>query len=278
MIVVGRLLPLLLFVACLAPAHADVYDKPLSIKKIHLRGDPQEPGARRELTCYSYPAYMIKQLDFGEVGAERLAILPTLESKPATCREAKEPEEYVLPPEMWSGYFAGAKSGYAFFTASDGINGGMGFIVLRLADRKKLFEDVYKKHFEAIDVLDGVPLIRYQRVYAGTCSVVTDGASCAESIAHETGVTRESLAICAKGYRAAQEALARERCKADGKTDAPCIAKESDIIKNQKWDASPTVIVYEAQLDLHETTASDRPPAGASIKALGNALACRPSD
>ncbi len=261
-----------------APACADVFDKPLSVKKARLPADPQDPSTKREISCYSYPTYTIKQLDFGEVGAERLSVLPTPDGKAASCRQAKEAGEYVLPPEMWSGYFAGAKAGYAFFTASDGANGGMGFIVLRLADKKKLFEDAYDKSLESIDVHDGVPLIRYRRVYAGSCSVVTEGASCADSIARETGVTKASLAICASGYRTAQESLARERCKADGKSDAACIKQEADVITKQKWAASPSVIVYEAALDLHETTAPDRPIGAPSIKALGNALSCRPAD
>ena len=277
-----RLLRTLLPVAMLgmpvASAWADIYDKPLTVKKLHVRGDAKDPSTKHEIHCYGYSTYTIKQLDFGEVGAERLSVLPTPAGKAAPCRQDKEADEYVLPPEMWSGYFSGAKAGYAFFTASDGANGGMGFIVLRLADKKKLFEDAYEKNLESIDVHDGVPVIRYRRVYAGNCSVVADGASCAESIARETGVAKTSLGICANGYRTAQESLARERCKADGKSDAACIKLESDVIKKQKWDASPSVIVYQAELDLHETTAPDRPIGAPSIKALGNALSCHPAD
>jgi hypothetical protein len=277
-----RLCRYLLLVALMAlpavSAWADVYDKPSAIKKLLVHGDAQDPSARHEISCYIYPTYTIKQLNYGEVGAERLSILPTPDGKAVPCRQAKEADEYVLPPETWSGYFDGVKAGYAFFTASDGANGGMGFIVLRLADKKKLFEDAYEKSFESITVHDGVPVIRYRRVYAGNCSVVTDGASCADAIARETGVTKASLGICTSGYRALQQSLARERCKADGKSDAACIKQESDVITKQKWDASPTVIVYEAELDLHETTAPDRPVGAPSIKALGNALSCRPAD
>ena len=267
-----------LLLALAASAHAEVFDKPLAVKKVRLPADPQFPAARREAACYSYPGYTIKQLDFGEVGAERLSVLPTPEGKPAPCREAKEPGEYVLPPETWSGYFAGVRSGYAFFTASDGANGGMGFIVLRVADKKVLFEDAYEKVLESADLSNGALLIRYRRVHAGNCSVVTNGASCADSIARETGVARSSLGICQAGYRSAQETLARERCKADGKSDAACRAREMDVIRKQKWEASPTVIVYEAQLDLHETVAPDHPVGAPTVKALGNALACRPAD
>ncbi len=277
-----RLFPYLLPVAMLgmspAWADADVYDKPLAIKKVHLPRDPQDPSGKRELACYSYPAYTIKQLDFGEVGAERLSVLPAVDGKVAPCRQAKESDEYVLPPEMWSGYFAGAKAEYAFFTASDGVNGGMGFIVVRLADKKKLFEDVYEKNFSSITLRDGVPLLHYRRVHAADCSAVTDGVTCMQAIARATGVAQASLAMCAKGYKSAAESLARERCKADGKNDAACLARELAVIRKQKWDASPSVVVYEVETDLHESAAPDRPLPGPSIKPLGDALSCRPAD
>ena len=272
MILLTRLLPLFLFAATIAPAHAEVYDKPLSVKKLRLRGDPQNPTLKHELTRHAYAGYTVKQIDYGEIGAERLSILPAAGAKARPCREAMEAGETELPAEMWSGYFAGVKSGYAFFTADDGVNGGMGFIVLRLSDQKKLFEDAYLGNLKSIEERDGLPLLRYQRVYSAKCSVITDGAGCAASIAHETGVTKESLAICAKGYRKAQDDLARDRCKAEGQSGVACIAKEAGIIKEQKWDASPTVVVYEVEADLHGTAT------GPTIKAQGNALSCYPAD
>lgn len=279
------ILPLLAALISL-PAHADVYDKPLATKKVRLKANPKAPGERRELACFSYPGYVIKQLDAGEVGAEQLAIEPTISAgngttnsnKAGSCNWSKEDEADALPPEMWSGYFAGARGGYAFFTAADGANGGTGFIVVRMNDRKKLAEDAYDKGFTSIELRGGMPLLHYQRVYAAQCSVVTDGKTCSDTIAHDTGITAASLAICAKGYRVALEVLARERCKADGKSDAACLAQAADVIRKQKWDASPSVVVYSAELDMHETSSAEHPVGDPSIKALGNALACRPAD
>lgn len=269
-------LVLLLFTVCLTPAYADVYDKPLSVKKMQLRRhDPENPAARHELTCYSYPGYTVKENNDSN---QKGAILSIVKGSALPCREAREPGEYVLPADVWSGYYAGAKSGYVFVDADDGFNSGMGFIVLRVADNKKVFEDVYQNKIESITMKDGVPQIRYRRVYASDCSILADGAGCAASISRETGVSEDLLAICNKGYRAVRLWEARARCTQKGRKDEACIAKESEICADDVPDRTPSVVVYEVEADLHESIAANRPLAGPSLKALGNAMACRPAD
>ena len=257
---------------------AEGFDKPLQVQTKRLKADPEYPGEKHVASCYSYPGYMVKQLDFGEVGAERLSIIALAAGANASCDQSKAPGEYVIPPETWSGYFAGAKGGYAFFNADDGVNDGMGFIVLRVEDKKKIFEDVREKSFHSMELHDGVPLVRYRRVYSASCSVPVDGASCIDAIVRDTGVSKASLGLCAQGYRQAEESLARERCKAQSKTTGSCMTQEMALLHKQKWDASPSVISYEVELDLHEIAAKDKPLPAAQIKPLGDALACRPAD
>jgi len=255
---------------------AAVYDAPLHVKHVRLPPDPSNPDTRREVVCWSYANYVIKQVDFGEVGAERLAILPATNGKERPCREPKEADEYAIPVEVWSGYFAGAKGGFAFFNGEDGVNGGDAFMALRIADKKKLLEDVTDKGFESMEQRAGALQVRYRRVYSAACSVVTAGASCIDAVAKATGVSRASLAICSDGYRAAKEAMASERCKSRAKKDPQCVARELGLIGKQKWDAAPSVITYEVALDLREGTAE--PAQSFAMKPLGDALRCHPAD
>jgi hypothetical protein len=64
--------------------------------------------------------------------------------------------------------------------------------------------------------------------------------------------------------------MAKARCDAHPAKDDACIEKELKHLDEQRWDDTPTVVVYEVEVSL----------GGASpvIKPLGDALACRPSD
>ncbi|MGC9967632.1 MAG: hypothetical protein ABSE08_19730 [Syntrophobacteraceae bacterium] len=247
-----------------------LYDQPLEIRHVGLKPDPLNPQAKRDVSCFTYPNFVVKQVDFGEVDADRLSIIPAASGKTTPCRQAKERNEYVIPSESWSGHFGGVKSDYAFFDASDGTNGGLGFMVFRVSDRKKLFEDSAEKGFESIEIKDGTLKLRYQRVFTSGCSVVTGGPACRDIIAKQAGVAGESLSSCANGYQVAKEEMARMRCSYQSAGDGACFDKELKHINEQKWDDAPTVIVYEVEVGL----------GGASpvIKPLSDALACRPAD
>ena len=245
-----------------------LYDDPLEIRHVSLKPDPLNPHVKRDVSCFTYPHFVVKQVDFGEVGADRLSIIPSAPGGTPPCRQAKERNEYVIPDDSWSGYFKGVKSDYAFFDAADGTNGGLGFMVFRVSDRKKLFEDTAEKGIQSLEIKDGTLMLRYQRVFASRCSVVTGGAACRDTIAAETGVAGGSLSSCAEGYQAAKEEMAKMRCDAQSVKDDACVEKELKLINEQKWDDAPTVIVYEVEVSL----------GGASpvIKPLSDALACRP--
>ena len=246
------------------------YDKPAEVKHVNLKPDPVNPQAKREVSCFIYPHFVVKQVDFGEVGADRLSIIPASPGAAPVCREAKEQNEYIIPGDSWSGYFDGIRSDYAFFKAADGVNGGLGFMVFRLSERKKLFEDIAEKGIQSIEIKDGVLKLRYQRVFAAGCSVVTGGSACRDMVAKEAGIAGASLSSCAAGYRAAKEEMAKMRCDAQPVKDKACFDKELKRMDEQKWDEAPTVIVYEVEVSL-----GSAPPA---IKPLGDASACRPSD
>jgi hypothetical protein len=253
-----------------APAASDLFDKPLSVRHVRLAPDPLNPHAKREVSCFTYAGFVVKQVDLGEVGADRLSIIPRGPGKAPACRRAKEKNEHVIAPEDWSGYFEGARSGYAFFSAPDGTNGGLGFMVFRVADRRKLFDDTAEKGLQGLETGNGTLKIRYQRVFASKCSVVTGGPACRDALVRESGIAGATLSSCAAQYQSGKEEMAKLRCSARPGADAGCVEKELKRLDEQKWNDAPTVIVYEVEASL------DR--ASFTLKPLGDALACRPSD
>ncbi|MDR3556823.1 MAG: hypothetical protein P4L55_18880, partial [Syntrophobacteraceae bacterium] len=156
----------------------DPYDQPLRVRHVNLKPDPLNPQVKRNITCFEYDRFVVKQIDFGEVGAESLSIIPVGKEGTPPCRQARERRESVISSDTWSGYFQGAKSDCCIFTAADGINGGLGFMVFSASGKKKLFEDVAEKGIESINTDQGSLKLRYQRVFASKCSVVTQGAAC----------------------------------------------------------------------------------------------------
>jgi hypothetical protein len=247
-----------------------LFDHPLKTQNVRLKADPLNPHAKRVVSCFTYPQFVVKQVDLGEVGADRLSIIPAVPGKPAPCRREKQRNEYVIPGDTWSGYFDGVKSNFAFFNAADGTNGGLGFMVFRVSNKRKLFEDTAEKGIRSLEIRDGSLKLRYQRVFAAKCSVVTAGVACRDAIVKKTGVAGASLSSCANGYQAAKEEMAKMRCNIQSVKDRACFDKELKHINEQKWDEAPTVIAYEVEVSL----------GGASslVKSHSDALACRPSD
>src|SRR5215472_9635441 len=109
-------------------AWAASFDKPLATKTVDLGPSKYSSGARAQVKCYYFPGFMVKEVDEGEKGAARLAIVPHTGLIPK-CTQAKSKSEMVVDPDEWSGYFKGVKNNYVFFDGDDGFNGGMGFAV-----------------------------------------------------------------------------------------------------------------------------------------------------
>ena len=52
------------------------FDKPVRKQRVNLRRTPDQTTDRARVTCYFFPNFMVKEVDMGEVGAERLGIVP----------------------------------------------------------------------------------------------------------------------------------------------------------------------------------------------------------
>lgn len=254
-----------------APAKAkaaSVYDAPLKTLKVTLPAN--EVGAKPKVTCSIYAHFMVKQVDDGEVGAAQLSIVPLAPGAKPVCQRKNVPGEKVVDPKDWSGYADGVKGDYVFFSADDGVNGGLGFAIVAAGTGKKLFDDAAVGKLKAVTLAGDVLTVRYARSYSAECSVPHDGASCWSKIATATGETGAKQPDCDAGYLKAKNEMAKGRCEANHKAGPACITAALKELDRQRWNEAPTVIVYDAETVLKGGSASTRP--------LGAPTACHPSD
>jgi hypothetical protein len=156
---------------------ASPFDPPLKIRYVRLKADAQNPQAKRQVSCFYYRSIVVKQVDFGKVGADRLALLACNVWQRDALSGRDGSKRIVIPSDSWSGYFKGVKADFAFFEAPDGINGGLGFMVLRVYARKPLFQDTAQHGLQSIEIQEGTLRLCYQSVFQGSCSVVSAGTA-----------------------------------------------------------------------------------------------------
>ncbi|HKT89111.1 MAG TPA: hypothetical protein VJQ59_11770 [Candidatus Sulfotelmatobacter sp.] len=161
---------------------------------------------RKELACYYYSTFTVKQYDEGQKGAEWLSIVPLSH---AACTLTHSKGENVLTWREGSGYFWGAKDRYAIFTAPDGENGGLPFAVFDAKTGRKVFEDAslsdyYQKTVGIQNVfhISGVPdeatRLTYLRVVRGGCNLETGQADCWGKIRAAFGITQTAIPVCSR--------------------------------------------------------------------------------
>ncbi|HEV2301523.1 MAG TPA: hypothetical protein VGR91_08135 [Stellaceae bacterium] len=213
----------------------------------------------------------MKELDLGEVAAE-LTILPLPpDGKHPPCRRRTAPGEIVIPAKEWSGYFRGVKSGYVFFDAEDGSNGGLGFAVFDGRTGRKLFEDVAVGGLRGAERAGPAIRLRYRRALVGACSIPHDGAKCwAATAAQMPGVKAAPPPDCGAGYLKAKSAMARGRCEARQGAGPDCIAAEMKRLDEQHWNEAPSVVAYGVEAEIGRSEQR--------VRALGGALSCWPAD
>lgn len=224
-----------------SPEDGDVetpFDQPVAVDNLDLPPSKDNPDAKPAVNCYRYKGFMVKEVDLGEVGAEKLAILP----ENAKCEREDATEKKVTDPV--AGYFLGVKGNLVFFQAPDGFNGGMPYVVIDTKSMKKLFEDSFESaDFEKIDDQGGKLVLDYVRTYSADCSLYLDGTACAQKIKKETGLGTASAPLpdCSAAYDAE-------------KKRTPDYAKEIEQL--------PSVISYPVTLTFDGASATYTPRAG----------------
>lgn len=242
------------------------FEKPVRKQRVDLRRTSSQLTDRARVTCYFFPNFMVKEVDMGEVGAERLGILPVTPQSTGKCVRARGKEEIVIPAEQWSGYFMGVKNGYVFFSGDDLWNGATPFAIFDAATGKKLFEDSAKE-ISFVTRPDQTIAMRYLRVVSDDCFILKDVA-CWQRMAAKYGLDNAAAPDCHKGYEAGAESMAKGRCAAQRAPLAPCLKKERPLALKQALD-SPSVISFPVEVELRATP---------SAKATGAAAGCWPAD
>jgi hypothetical protein len=248
-------------------AFAGTFDKPLSKKVVDLsrsRPKPQDQ-IRAKVTCYYFPGFMVKEVDMGEKGAERLAIVPG-SSASAPCTRARSQTEKVI--KDWSGYVKGVKGNLVFFDADDGWNGGMGFVVYDAKTMKRLFEDVAQGDLKFSGPGTPKVTLRYMRVVDAECDVTKEQATCWPRIQKKFGLETLAAPDCNAGYEKSAQELAKGRCQAQSSDNPQCLAKEIELARRQTSDAA-SVIAYPVEVVLSPKSA---------IKTVSGSVGCWPSD
>jgi len=98
--------------------------------------------------------------------------------------------------------------------------------------------------------------VRYDRIFAGNCSVVAQGKVCADWFVKQTGIDRQSLARCATSYRLLEEKYLQWACTKSGRLDQHCLMKWSTPAELSEWNENPTAIAYDVQVFIP----ADAPP------------------
>ncbi|PDT17391.1 hypothetical protein CO670_06495 [Rhizobium sp. J15] len=180
-----------------ASENAAAFDEPVKVDVVALPRDELNPDAKPKISCSRYPGFMVKEVDLGEVGAEKLALL----AADAPCERTDERERVI--EDDTAGYLMGASGDFVFFRAADGWNGGLPFVIYDAATGERLLNDSLDgDNFTAIRSGKGKLTLDFRRVYTASCSLYLEGAACAKAIAAETGLTPKQLPDCSAAYKA----------------------------------------------------------------------------
>lgn len=269
-----RLLAVILaWISFIMSARAASFDKPQFTKTVDLGRSPSNPpgrpgpGVRAKVSCYFFPSFMVKQVDMGEKGAERLAIVPG-KIKDHTCSRLRDQGEKEINSDEWTGYFMGVKGDLVFFAADDGWNGGMGFAVYDAKTIKKIYEDVALGDLTFSDAGGREASIAYTRVVDGGCDLPKEQAACWNEIQKKFSLEAAAVPDCKAGYEKSAQAMAEGRCSGRTGDDPQCRAKELAAARDQAY-ATSSAVAYPVTVVLGEDPV---------IKPVAGKVKCWPVD
>jgi hypothetical protein len=101
-------------------------------------------------------------------------------------------------------YYWGVKGRLVVLIGADGLSGGINFDVFNAQDGKKIFKDFVwipepKEELNFTKDANGKPSLRYQRFFAGNCSVPQMGGRCWAKFQNSTGLKDAPMPKCS-GY------------------------------------------------------------------------------
>ena len=260
-----RLLLCVLALSCVS--WAGTFDLPLSKKVVDLGRSEFSPGRHAKVTCYFFARFMIKEVDMGEKGSDRLAIIPIVKGKITKCTKSQDPSEKVVNANEWAGYFKGVKGNFVFFDSDDSMNGGMPFAVYDGDTAKKLFEDNALGPLVFTALPDKTVQLNYRRVVSAECPLPKD-KSCWGGA--KTKFDLESLHApdCSAAYEKNAVTLAKGFCQTHIKDHASCLATETKRRREELKD-DPSILSFPVKVILGEHP---------EIKPVSGELRCWPAD
>jgi hypothetical protein len=195
----------------------DSFDAPLKKEVVDYGLSPYyDPirNRRNELSCYYYSTFIVKQYDEGQKGSEWLAIAPVEGGTTPVCTLTHPADEKVIIGPEWSGYFMGTKGRLAFFSAADGTNEGMPFVVYDSQTETKVFEDsdhdpsIFNRkvesspfnHMRLFEGRNGQFSLKYLRVVEVGCDLQSEKSSCWERVRKMLELQDTEMPTCS-GYK-----------------------------------------------------------------------------
>ncbi|CAN7406236.1 hypothetical protein LJR030_004203 [Rhizobium sp. LjRoot30] len=173
------------------------FDEPVSEETLELPASDLNPDAKPQVACSRFAAFAVKEVDIGEVGAEKLSLMA-----PTDACTVDTPGEKIVKDDA-AGYFLGVSGDYVFFQAPDGWNGGLPFVVYDRRTAGRLFDDAFAGDgFTEIKAAADTLMLRYRRSMTTECSLYKDTGSCAAAIAAKTGLTAKRIPDCTAVYEA----------------------------------------------------------------------------
>lgn len=180
-----------------AAAPAESFDTPLHERVVDLG---RTPYGRIKLTCDYYPAFMVKQLDLGEEGANWIAIVPVRPGHLPVCTRTHASTEKVIPGHDWCGYFQGPKQDFVFLNACNAYNGGLDFAVYDARTGTRIFQDTAVDsisegpHFSRAP--DGSIALLYSRIAVFACTLPREQEACWSKIENKLGLENAVVPAC----------------------------------------------------------------------------------
>ncbi|HEY6251097.1 MAG TPA: hypothetical protein VI685_14140 [Candidatus Angelobacter sp.] len=254
--------------ALLSLSAAASFDPPRSKKTVVLGRSPSRPHTPAKVNCYFYSGFMVKEVDLGEKGADRLSIVPIEHGVMPGCVRTKSKREMAINQDEWSGYFKGVKNGLVFFDADDGWNGGMPFAIYDSRTGKRVFNDAAVGKLEFLPSQGHEVSLRYTRIVEGECNALKDPGACWAQIQKTIGLENTAVPDCKKGYEKSAQDMAKGRCQARNSANPQCVAKELQLARDQA-NSAVSVIAYPVEVTLSPQ---------AVIKAVPGDLKCWPAD
>jgi hypothetical protein len=193
-------------------ASAGAFDVSTKKRVVDLGPSPyyRSSSERRRLSCYFYPTLLVKTYDEGQKGAEWLSFVRVEEGHPRRCELAHDPDEHLVDPAEWGGYFKGVKGDLVFFDAPDGLDGAISFAAFNANTGKKVFEDsaYYPRIGNRLSPSNNLRIyagaggqvtLRYVRVEATECDLHSEPGKCWEAVRAQFDLKIARAPVCT-GY------------------------------------------------------------------------------